>query len=105
MNSHPYYQNLPSINALNTFDNLFYSEKGLIRSRRIHFVFLKRKILGQLAKRMQLIQDQIHETSSQSIVVSVDRIFSGSARLDGDAIGTNTKKNNSFSFLNFLSFI
>jgi hypothetical protein len=39
---------------------------------------------------MQSIQDQIHETSSQSIVVSVDRIFSGSARLDGDAIG---KKN------------
>jgi len=36
---------------------------------------------------MQSIQDQIHETSSQSIVVSVDRIFSGSARLDGDAIG------------------
>jgi hypothetical protein len=40
---------------------------------------------------MQLVQDQIHETSSQSIVVSVDRIFSGSARLDGDAIGKNTK--------------
>ena len=39
---------------------------------------------------MQSIQDQIHETSSQSIVVSVDRIFSGSARLDGDAIGNKT---------------
>jgi brefeldin A-inhibited guanine nucleotide-exchange protein len=33
------------------------------------------------------MQDRIQETSSQSIVVSVDRIFSGSARLDGDAIG------------------
>ena len=42
---------------------------------------------GQLAKRIQSIQDQIHETSSQNIVVSIDRIFSGSARLDGDAIG------------------
>lgn len=48
--------------------------------------------LGQSAKRMQSIQDQIHETSSQSIVVSVDRIFSGSARLDGDAIGNQPKK-------------
>ncbi len=36
---------------------------------------------------MQLSQDQIHETTSQNIVVAVDRIFSGSARLDGDAIG------------------
>jgi hypothetical protein len=44
-------------------------------------------LIGQLNKRLQSIQDQIHETSSQSIVVSVDRIFSGSARLDGDAIG------------------
>ena len=33
------------------------------------------------------MKDRIQETSSQSIVVSVDRIFSGSARLDGDAIG------------------
>ena len=44
-------------------------------------------VSGQMAKRIQSIQDQIHETSSQSIVVSVDRIFSGSARLDGDAVG------------------
>jgi brefeldin A-inhibited guanine nucleotide-exchange protein len=36
---------------------------------------------------LQLSQDQIHETTSQNIVVAVDRIFSGSARLDGDAIG------------------
>ena len=27
------------------------------------------------------------ETSSQSVVVAVDRIFTGSTRLDGDAIG------------------
>ncbi|CAF1321481.1 unnamed protein product [Adineta steineri] len=71
-NNHLPYQNISSNNTSNTFslpfDNLFYSDKG------------------QLTKRMQSIQDQIHETSSQSIVVSVDRIFSGSARLDGDAI-------------------
>ncbi|CAF4312114.1 unnamed protein product, partial [Rotaria sp. Silwood2] len=69
---HHQYQNLTSNSSAYTFslpfDNLFYSEKG------------------QLSKRMQSIQDQIHETSSQNIVVSVDRIFSGSARLDGDAI-------------------
>ncbi|CAF5224323.1 unnamed protein product [Rotaria magnacalcarata] len=46
----------------------------------------------QLSKRMQTIQDQIHETSSQNIVVSVDRVFSGSARLDGDAIGNRNEK-------------
>jgi hypothetical protein len=44
-------------------------------------------MIGQLNKRLQSSQDQIRETSSQNIVVSVDRIFSGSARLDGDAIG------------------
>jgi len=27
------------------------------------------------------------ETSSQSVVVAVDRIFTGSIKLDGDAIG------------------
>ncbi|CAF0873235.1 unnamed protein product [Didymodactylos carnosus] len=37
-------------------------------------------------KRLHSLNEQIQETSSQSIVVSVDRIFSGSARLDGDAI-------------------
>jgi brefeldin A-inhibited guanine nucleotide-exchange protein len=44
----------------------------------------------QSNKRMQTVAEQIHETSSQSIVVSVDRIFAGSARLDGDAIGKKT---------------
>lgn len=32
------------------------------------------------------VKDQIGETSSQSVVVAVDRIFTGSIRLDGDAI-------------------
>ncbi|CAF4416563.1 unnamed protein product, partial [Adineta steineri] len=40
----------------------------------------------QLNKRLQSMQDQIHITTTQNIVVAVDRIFSGSARLDGDAI-------------------
>ncbi|XP_070554844.1 brefeldin A-inhibited guanine nucleotide-exchange protein 1-like isoform X2 [Ptychodera flava] len=37
-------------------------------------------------KRMASIQESIGETSSQSVVVAVDRIFTGSTRLDGDAI-------------------
>lgn len=32
------------------------------------------------------VKEQIGETSSQSVVVAVDRIFTGSTRLDGDAI-------------------
>lgn len=36
---------------------------------------------------MATIQEQVGETGSQSIVVAVDRIFTGSTRLDRDAIG------------------
>lgn len=32
------------------------------------------------------VKEHIGETSSQSVVVAVDRIFTGSIRLDGDAI-------------------
>lgn len=32
------------------------------------------------------VKESIGETSSQSVVVAVDRIFTGSIRLDGDAI-------------------
>lgn len=32
------------------------------------------------------MKESIGETSSQSVVVAVDRIFTGSTRLDGDAI-------------------
>ncbi|CAF1498387.1 unnamed protein product [Adineta ricciae] len=49
------------------FDNLFNTEKSQL-------------------KRIQSMQDQIHVTTTQNVVVAVDRIFSGSARLDGDAI-------------------
>lgn len=38
-------------------------------------------------KALASIQETMGETSSQSIVVAVDRIFTGSVKLDGDAIG------------------
>ncbi|XP_071965840.1 brefeldin A-inhibited guanine nucleotide-exchange protein 1-like [Antedon mediterranea] len=37
-------------------------------------------------KKLAILQEAMGETSSQSIVVAVDRIFTGSTRLDGDAI-------------------
>ncbi|XP_063814964.1 brefeldin A-inhibited guanine nucleotide-exchange protein 2 isoform X2 [Pseudophryne corroboree] len=37
-------------------------------------------------KQMASIQESVGETSSQSVVVAVDRIFTGSTRLDGNAI-------------------
>ena len=39
------------------------------------------------SKTMAHLQESMGETSSQSVVVAVDRIFTGSVRLDGDAIG------------------
>lgn len=56
---------------------------------------------GPSTKKLQLIQDQLHETSSQAMIVSVDRVFSGSARLDGDAIGRFCLSSNRFDFLLF----
>ena len=38
------------------------------------------------SKTLANIQMQIGETVSQSVIVAVDRIFTGSVRLDGDAI-------------------
>uniref|UniRef100_W5K1R3 ARF guanine nucleotide exchange factor 1 n=1 Tax=Astyanax mexicanus TaxID=7994 RepID=W5K1R3_ASTMX len=45
-------------------------------------------IVGGTVDRKQIasIQESIGETSSQSVVVAVDRIFTGSTRLDGNAI-------------------
>lgn len=37
-------------------------------------------------RRMALLQESMGETSSQSVVVAVDRTFTGSTRLDGNAI-------------------
>ncbi|CAB3982629.1 brefeldin A-inhibited guanine nucleotide-exchange 1 isoform X1 [Paramuricea clavata] len=38
------------------------------------------------AKRMASAQEAIGETATQSVVVAVDRVFTGSVKLDGDAI-------------------
>ncbi|KAJ3611380.1 hypothetical protein NHX12_021396, partial [Muraenolepis orangiensis] len=45
-------------------------------------------LVGGMVDRKQIasIQESIGETSSQSVVVAVDRIFTGSTRLDGNAI-------------------
>lgn len=37
-------------------------------------------------KKLAHIKESMGETSSQSVVVAVDRIFTGSTRLDGDAV-------------------
>uniref|UniRef100_A0A8C1UW08 ADP-ribosylation factor guanine nucleotide-exchange factor 2 (brefeldin A-inhibited) n=1 Tax=Cyprinus carpio TaxID=7962 RepID=A0A8C1UW08_CYPCA len=42
--------------------------------------------LGPDKRQMAHIQESVGETSSQSVVVAVDRIFTGSTRLDGNAI-------------------
>ena len=42
---------------------------------------------GLDSKRLANLQEQMGETSSQSVVVAVDRIFTGSVKLDGEAIG------------------
>ncbi|XP_064486890.1 brefeldin A-inhibited guanine nucleotide-exchange protein 1-like isoform X2 [Ornithodoros turicata] len=47
---------------------------------------LTRSGLPMDQKRMALLQESMGETSSQSVVVAVDRIFTGSTRLDGNAI-------------------
>ena len=38
-------------------------------------------------KKLPSLQESMGETPAQSIVVAVDRIFTGSVRLDGEAIG------------------
>ena len=43
------------------------------------------------SKTMAHLQESMGETSSQSVVVAVDRIFTGSVRLDGDAIGERSR--------------
>ena len=41
---------------------------------------------GQMSDPQQAYKDNLTETSSQSVVVAVDRIFTGSTQLDGNAI-------------------
>jgi len=45
------------------------------------------KTFGMEQRKLATIQESMGETSSQSIVVAIDRIFTGSTRLDGNAIG------------------
>ena len=53
-----------------------------------HFIVLPVMSRGRMdSKMIAHLQESIGETSSQSVVVAVDRIFTGSVRLDGDAIG------------------
>uniref|UniRef100_A0A8C2SDX9 SEC7 domain-containing protein n=1 Tax=Capra hircus TaxID=9925 RepID=A0A8C2SDX9_CAPHI len=49
--------------------------------------FMGNLVSGGVDKRqMASLQESVGETSSQSVVVAVDRIFTGSTRLDGNAI-------------------
>ena len=45
------------------------------------------KTFGSDQKKLATIQESMGATSSQSFVVAVDRIFTGSTKLDGDGIG------------------
>uniref|UniRef100_A0AAQ5Y654 SEC7 domain-containing protein n=1 Tax=Amphiprion ocellaris TaxID=80972 RepID=A0AAQ5Y654_AMPOC len=57
---------------------------GVVRDREAG---IKGNLVGSQDKRqMAHIQESVGETSSQSVVVAVDRIFTGSTRLDGNAI-------------------
>uniref|UniRef100_A0AAQ4RLX4 ARF guanine nucleotide exchange factor 1 n=1 Tax=Gasterosteus aculeatus aculeatus TaxID=481459 RepID=A0AAQ4RLX4_GASAC len=61
------------------------SKEGFITSTKD---FVRCCVVGGTVDRKQIasIQESIGETSSQSVVVAVDRIFTGSTRLDGNAI-------------------
>uniref|UniRef100_A0A7N8XUL7 ADP-ribosylation factor guanine nucleotide-exchange factor 2 (brefeldin A-inhibited) n=1 Tax=Mastacembelus armatus TaxID=205130 RepID=A0A7N8XUL7_9TELE len=65
---------------------------GVVRDKEIHIhhnFFLQlipTQNIYQDKKQMAHIQESVGETSSQSVVVAVDRIFTGSTRLDGNAI-------------------
>ncbi|XP_068093570.1 brefeldin A-inhibited guanine nucleotide-exchange protein 1 [Hyperolius riggenbachi] len=68
---------------------------GTVRNREGSFIGTKDQTSDEFVglvggnvdwKQMASIQESIGETSSQSVVVAVDRIFTGSTRLDGNAI-------------------
>ncbi|KAL7984261.1 hypothetical protein Chor_002831, partial [Crotalus horridus] len=70
---------------------------GTVRGREGSFIGTKDQASDEFAslglvggnmdwKQIASIQESIGETSSQSVVVAVDRIFTGSTRLDGNAI-------------------
>ena len=80
-------QNTQSSKFSLPFDHFFSTEKSKVPQTIAVGKDPHPRRIGQSNKRLQSIQNQIQETSSQSMIVSVDRVFSGSARLDGDAIG------------------
>lgn len=43
-------------------------------------------LLVDMQKNIAILQEVMGETGSQSVVVAVDKVFTGSVRLDGDAI-------------------
>uniref|UniRef100_A0A8C3A1P8 ARF guanine nucleotide exchange factor 2 n=1 Tax=Cyclopterus lumpus TaxID=8103 RepID=A0A8C3A1P8_CYCLU len=61
---------------------------GVVRDKELLNMFdVSGNLVGSQDKRqMAHIQESVGETSSQSVVVAVDRIFTGSTRLDGNAI-------------------
>ncbi|KAJ8277682.1 hypothetical protein GJAV_G00078540 [Gymnothorax javanicus] len=63
-------------------------KEGLITGAKEHTSDEYLGLVGGNVDRKQIanIQESIGETSSQSVVVAVDRIFTGSTRLDGNAI-------------------
>ena len=53
----------------------------------LNFFALAETLLGQLGQcESQMYKESLTETSSQSVVVAVDRIFTGSTQLDGHAV-------------------
>ena len=52
----------------------------------LNFFALAETLLGQLGQYESQMYKSLTETSSQSVVVAVDRIFTGSTQLDGHAI-------------------
>uniref|UniRef100_A0A4W5PNF3 SEC7 domain-containing protein n=1 Tax=Hucho hucho TaxID=62062 RepID=A0A4W5PNF3_9TELE len=62
--------------------------KGGLLTIHVWGCFSAKGVVGGNVDRKQIasIQESIGETSSQSVVVAVDRIFTGSTRLDGNAI-------------------
>jgi brefeldin A-inhibited guanine nucleotide-exchange protein len=72
---------LLNFNTLNTASNMSSSSSA---SHTLDY--LAASSLASDAKKIANIQMQIGETVSQSVLVAVDRIFTGSVRLDGDAI-------------------
>ena len=52
----------------------------------LNFFALAETLLGQLGQYESQMYKSLTETSSQSVVVAVDRIFTGSTQLDGHAV-------------------